>query len=135
VRDFSPSSVHTDVKYLTRTSICAYTLLVDCYALDWLSSPQSCSVVWHCSDVVLWRLGLHNARHLVILRHSTNCQDRSSDDHDTHDFLMIAYIVLNVPWMIGGVLCTPLENHVSKGRRYDAFSEEVPHKANPFTEN
>jgi Frag1/DRAM/Sfk1 family len=27
----------------------------------------------------------------------------SSDDHDVHDVLMIAYIVLNIPWMLGNI--------------------------------
>jgi hypothetical protein len=27
----------------------------------------------------------------------------SSDDHDAHDVLMILYIVLNVPWMLGNI--------------------------------
>jgi hypothetical protein len=31
---------------------------------------------------------------------------RSSDDHDAHDVLMILYIVLNLPWMLGSVSCT-----------------------------
>ena len=30
----------------------------------------------------------------------------STDDHDWHDILMISYIVLNVPWMYGGILAT-----------------------------
>ncbi|KIK62372.1 hypothetical protein GYMLUDRAFT_41803 [Collybiopsis luxurians FD-317 M1] len=30
----------------------------------------------------------------------------SSDDHDVHDIFMISYIVLNIPWMIGGVYST-----------------------------
>ncbi|KAI9440116.1 Frag1/DRAM/Sfk1 family-domain-containing protein [Lactarius indigo] len=33
----------------------------------------------------------------------------SSDDHDVHDVLMILYIVLNLPWMIGNI-------RLSKGR-------------------
>ncbi|KAJ8072662.1 Protein cwh43 [Marasmius tenuissimus] len=33
----------------------------------------------------------------------------SSDDHDVHDVCMIGYIVLNIPWMVGGILSTPLE--------------------------
>ncbi|KAK1229087.1 Protein cwh43, partial [Marasmius sp. AFHP31] len=33
----------------------------------------------------------------------------SSDDHDVHDICMIGYIVLNIPWMVGGILSTPLE--------------------------
>ncbi|KAJ3507077.1 hypothetical protein NLJ89_g6510 [Agrocybe chaxingu] len=31
----------------------------------------------------------------------------SSDDHDIHDFMMILYIVCNVPWMLLGVAATP----------------------------
>lgn len=27
----------------------------------------------------------------------------SSDDHDVHDVLMILYIVLNLPWMLGNI--------------------------------
>ncbi|KAJ3826969.1 Frag1/DRAM/Sfk1 family-domain-containing protein [Lentinula raphanica] len=30
----------------------------------------------------------------------------SSDDHDIHDVFMITYIVLNLPWMIGGIYAT-----------------------------
>ncbi|KAF9256349.1 hypothetical protein L218DRAFT_911394 [Marasmius fiardii PR-910] len=33
----------------------------------------------------------------------------SSDDHDVHDVCMIGYIVLNIPWMVGGIISTPLE--------------------------
>ncbi|RDB31055.1 Protein cwh43 [Hypsizygus marmoreus] len=31
----------------------------------------------------------------------------SSDDHDVHDVLMITYMVCNIPWMGGGIACTP----------------------------
>ncbi|KAG1821921.1 Frag1/DRAM/Sfk1 family-domain-containing protein [Suillus subaureus] len=43
----------------------------------------------------------------------------SNDDHDMHDLLMITYILCNVPWMWGGVLCTPF-GHVKarQQRRY-----------------
>ncbi|KAG1882105.1 Frag1/DRAM/Sfk1 family-domain-containing protein [Suillus subluteus] len=40
----------------------------------------------------------------------------SNDDHDVHDILMITYILCNVPWMWGGVLCTPI-GHVKARRR------------------
>ncbi|KAG0708082.1 Frag1/DRAM/Sfk1 family-domain-containing protein [Suillus ampliporus] len=40
----------------------------------------------------------------------------SNDDHDVHDVLMITYILCNVPWMWGGVLCTP-SGHVKARRR------------------
>ena len=36
----------------------------------------------------------------------------SEDDHDAHDILMITYIVCNIPWMLGGIICTP------KGERW-----------------
>ncbi|KAG1796724.1 uncharacterized protein HD556DRAFT_1431302 [Suillus plorans] len=32
----------------------------------------------------------------------------SNDDHDMHDVLMVTYILCNMPWMWGGVLCTPI---------------------------
>lgn len=31
----------------------------------------------------------------------------SSDDHDVHDIFMILYMVCNLPWMLGGIVCTP----------------------------
>lgn len=31
----------------------------------------------------------------------------SSDDHDVHDVFMITYMVCNLPWMLGGIACTP----------------------------
>jgi len=40
----------------------------------------------------------------------------STDDHDAHDIFMISYIVFNVPWMLGGVACTPC-NRISIRRR------------------
>ena len=27
----------------------------------------------------------------------------SSDDHDVHDILMVLYIILNLPWMLGNI--------------------------------
>ncbi|KAJ3877210.1 Frag1/DRAM/Sfk1 family-domain-containing protein [Lentinula edodes] len=33
----------------------------------------------------------------------------SSDDHDAHDIFMITYIVLNLPWMIGGIYSTTIK--------------------------
>ncbi|KAJ7158875.1 Frag1/DRAM/Sfk1 family-domain-containing protein [Mycena filopes] len=33
----------------------------------------------------------------------------SSDDPDVHDFCMIAYIVLNIPWMAGCIVCAPVQ--------------------------
>ncbi|KAJ7773105.1 Frag1/DRAM/Sfk1 family-domain-containing protein [Mycena metata] len=33
----------------------------------------------------------------------------SNDDADVHDFCMIAYIVLNIPWMAGCVVCAPVQ--------------------------
>ncbi|KAJ7127156.1 Frag1/DRAM/Sfk1 family-domain-containing protein [Mycena epipterygia] len=33
----------------------------------------------------------------------------SSDDHAVHDFFMISYMVLNIPWMLGGIVCAPVQ--------------------------
>ncbi|KAJ6607371.1 Frag1/DRAM/Sfk1 family-domain-containing protein [Mycena sp. CBHHK59/15] len=33
----------------------------------------------------------------------------SSDDHDVHDFCMIFYMVSNIPWMLGGIVCAPIQ--------------------------
>ncbi|EIN04946.1 hypothetical protein PUNSTDRAFT_92401 [Punctularia strigosozonata HHB-11173 SS5] len=41
----------------------------------------------------------------------------SSDDHDVHDFFMVTYIVCNIPWMFGGLACTPSDNHTARRRR------------------
>ena len=43
----------------------------------------------------------------------------SEDDHDIHDFLMIGYIVCNIPWMYGVFSCTPKENTESRRLRYE----------------
>ncbi|KAL0574045.1 Protein cwh43 [Marasmius crinis-equi] len=40
----------------------------------------------------------------------------SSDDHDIHDVCMISYILLNIPWMVGGIMSTPVE-HTSVRRK------------------
>ncbi|KAH8117743.1 Frag1/DRAM/Sfk1 family-domain-containing protein [Phellopilus nigrolimitatus] len=42
----------------------------------------------------------------------------SEDDHDAHDVLMIAYIICNIPWMYGGIACTPKKNVRQRRRRY-----------------
>ena len=47
----------------------------------------------------------------------------SSDDHDAHDFLMILYIVLNLPWMLGNI-------RLSQGktrRRRCVLADHNPH--------
>ncbi|KAF5367533.1 hypothetical protein D9758_003810 [Tetrapyrgos nigripes] len=41
----------------------------------------------------------------------------SSDDHDVHDFFMILYIVLNLPWMVGGIFTTPVERKSVRRKR------------------
>jgi len=41
----------------------------------------------------------------------------SSDDHDWHDIFMITYIVCNIPWMLGHVACTPIQNSKARRRR------------------
>ncbi|KIL67488.1 hypothetical protein M378DRAFT_185572 [Amanita muscaria Koide BX008] len=48
----------------------------------------------------------------------------SSDDHDAHDIFMISYMVCNIPWMIGGTVCTPV-NRVSV-RRQRFFATIIP---------
>ncbi|OAX36230.1 hypothetical protein K503DRAFT_867724 [Rhizopogon vinicolor AM-OR11-026] len=54
----------------------------------------------------------------------------SNDDHDVHDVLMIMYILSNVPWMWGGVLCTPIGHaKARRQRRYVAtgfFALTIP---------
>ncbi|KAF8588899.1 hypothetical protein K439DRAFT_1334281 [Ramaria rubella] len=42
----------------------------------------------------------------------------SSDDHVAHDILMISYMILNLPWMIGSILCTPKPNTVTRRHRF-----------------
>jgi Frag1/DRAM/Sfk1 family len=44
----------------------------------------------------------------------------SSDDHDAHDVLMLTYIACNIPWMFGGILCTPPERKTALRRRFVA---------------
>ncbi|KAI0346196.1 hypothetical protein BDW22DRAFT_1352223 [Trametopsis cervina] len=41
----------------------------------------------------------------------------STDDHDWHDILMISYIVLNLPWMYGGIAHTSPQNPKARSRR------------------
>ncbi|KAJ7284841.1 Frag1/DRAM/Sfk1 family-domain-containing protein [Mycena rebaudengoi] len=33
----------------------------------------------------------------------------SYDDHQAHDFFMISYMVLTIPWMAGGIVCAPAQ--------------------------
>lgn len=42
----------------------------------------------------------------------------SNDDHDVHDVLMILYILLNIPWMTGGIAVTSPQDVYSKRLRY-----------------
>ncbi|KAI5121231.1 hypothetical protein M0805_007238 [Coniferiporia weirii] len=42
----------------------------------------------------------------------------SEDDHDAHDVLMIIYIACNVPWMLGGISCTPKECVQQRRKRF-----------------
>ncbi|KAK0495256.1 Frag1/DRAM/Sfk1 family-domain-containing protein [Armillaria luteobubalina] len=48
----------------------------------------------------------------------------SSDDHDVHDFFMITYMVCNIPWMLGGIACTP--QHSTRIRRKRFFTTIIP---------
>ncbi|KAK0235644.1 Frag1/DRAM/Sfk1 family-domain-containing protein [Armillaria nabsnona] len=54
----------------------------------------------------------------------------SSDDHDVHDFFMITYMVCNIPWMLGGIACTPQQStRIRKKRRLVAtafFTSIIP---------
>lgn len=45
----------------------------------------------------------------------------SNDDHDIHDVLMATYIICNVPWMLGSILCTPPGHLRSRRRRWGAI--------------
>ncbi|KIJ14203.1 hypothetical protein PAXINDRAFT_163399 [Paxillus involutus ATCC 200175] len=42
----------------------------------------------------------------------------SNDDHDVHDVLMVLYIVCSVPWMLGGIMCTPVAHVQARMRRF-----------------
>lgn len=39
-----------------------------------------------------------------------------TDDHDTHDFFMIAYILLTLPWVIGTTIASPKNSLLKRGR-------------------
>ncbi|KAF9466466.1 Frag1/DRAM/Sfk1 family-domain-containing protein [Collybia nuda] len=41
----------------------------------------------------------------------------SNDDHDVHDIFMITYMVCNIPWMLGGISCTPTEQASVRRKR------------------
>lgn len=41
----------------------------------------------------------------------------SNDDHDVHDIFMISYIICNLPWMLGGIACTPPRSALVRRRR------------------
>ncbi|KAF9565170.1 hypothetical protein CPC08DRAFT_704709 [Agrocybe pediades] len=41
----------------------------------------------------------------------------STDNHDIHDFMMILYIVCNVPWMLGGIATTPVAQASARKKR------------------
>ncbi|EJD06496.1 uncharacterized protein FOMMEDRAFT_75480 [Fomitiporia mediterranea MF3/22] len=47
----------------------------------------------------------------------------SSDDHDAHDVLMITYMLCNIPWMLGGIACTPKQ---TRQRRRRFFLSIIP---------
>ncbi|KAJ7674200.1 Frag1/DRAM/Sfk1 family-domain-containing protein [Mycena rosella] len=38
----------------------------------------------------------------------------TSNDHDIHDFFMISYMVLNIPWMMGCIACAPIQTRRSR---------------------
>ncbi|KDR76390.1 hypothetical protein GALMADRAFT_226084 [Galerina marginata CBS 339.88] len=41
----------------------------------------------------------------------------SSDDHDVHDFMMILYMVCNIPWMLLGIATTPVARVAVRRKR------------------
>ncbi|KZT56946.1 hypothetical protein CALCODRAFT_297578 [Calocera cornea HHB12733] len=41
----------------------------------------------------------------------------STDDHDIHDVLMITYVVLTLPWMLGCIACSPPGRSASRRQR------------------
>ncbi|KZP00656.1 hypothetical protein CALVIDRAFT_475938 [Calocera viscosa TUFC12733] len=42
----------------------------------------------------------------------------STDDHDIHDVLMITYVVLTLPWMLGCIACSPPGRSASRRQRF-----------------
>ncbi|KAH8100162.1 Frag1/DRAM/Sfk1 family-domain-containing protein [Cristinia sonorae] len=54
----------------------------------------------------------------------------STDDHDWHDILMIVYLVLNIPWMFGGIAATQAAHALARRRRklyaYSFFTAILP---------
>lgn len=48
----------------------------------------------------------------------------SYDDHNVHDVLMVTYIVSNLPWMLGGIACTPVHNTAARRKRWVLFCGE-----------
>ncbi|KAL1919654.1 uncharacterized protein VTP21DRAFT_1585 [Calcarisporiella thermophila] len=54
----------------------------------------------------------------------------STDDHFLHDVAMITYLVLTLPWMVGGILSTPIELQRSLRMRkrlcYTFFGSLIP---------
>ncbi|EJU04855.1 hypothetical protein DACRYDRAFT_20468 [Dacryopinax primogenitus] len=55
--------------------------------------------------------GWANAIVIVGLIRTVSCGGwvyiSSTDDHDAHDVLMITYVVLTLPWMLGCIACSP----------------------------
>ncbi|KAF8871772.1 Frag1/DRAM/Sfk1 family-domain-containing protein [Infundibulicybe gibba] len=49
----------------------------------------------------------------------------SSDDHDVHDICMITYMLCNIPWMLGGIACTPLSRRDVRKRRTRCTAYQV----------
>lgn len=41
----------------------------------------------------------------------------SNDDHDAHDVLMITYMICNIPWMLGGITCTSVNQKAVRRKR------------------
>ena len=46
----------------------------------------------------------------------------SSDDHEVHDFMMILYMICNLPWMLGTIAATPQARVAVVRKRYLSFT-------------
>ena len=57
---------------------------------------------------LLYCLNRSNALFVIGILRTLSCGGwvyiTSTDDHDIHDVCMITYVVLTLPWMIGGTL-------------------------------
>jgi hypothetical protein len=59
----------------------------------------------------------------------------STDHHDIHDFMMILYIISNIPWMLVGTATTPLTRPEVRKRRFVTLFLSAYACDNSFPEN